>query len=98
MQGARSRSTRAARRISTPSRYAYFHANGFVESGAGGQDLSVGTDNIHSLQPYSEMSLDKAFGNELNPVNMQLRLGYAHEVPDANRAVTVTTRDGTISD
>jgi hypothetical protein len=43
------------------------------------------------------MSLDKAFGNELNPVNMQLRLGYAHEVPDANRAVTVTTQDGTIS-
>jgi outer membrane autotransporter protein len=77
-------------------RYAYFHANGFTESGAGGQDLGVGTDNIHSLQPYAEVTLDKAFGDELKPVNVQLRLGYAHELLDVNRAVTVGTQDGTL--
>ncbi|WP_175425739.1 autotransporter outer membrane beta-barrel domain-containing protein [Trinickia violacea] len=77
-------------------RYAYFHANGFGESGAGGQDLGVGTDNVHSLQPYAEVTLDKAFGNALNPVDVQLRLGYAHELLDTNRSVTVTAQDGTV--
>ena len=30
------------------ARFAYFHANGFGESGAGGQNLNVGTDNVRS--------------------------------------------------
>jgi outer membrane autotransporter protein len=77
-------------------RYAYFHANGFDESGAGGKDLHVGTDNVHSLQPYVEVTLDKAFGDALRPVNVELRLGYAHELLDANRAVTVASQDGTL--
>jgi fibronectin-binding autotransporter adhesin len=77
-------------------RYAYFHANGFDESGAGGQDLQVGRDNVHSLQPYVEVTLDKAFGDPLKPVNVQLRVGYAHEVLDAGRAVSVTSQDGTL--
>ncbi|MFD1554473.1 autotransporter domain-containing protein [Paraburkholderia silviterrae] len=77
-------------------RYAYFHANGFGESGAGGQDLQVGTDNVHSLQPYAEVTLDKTFGDALRPVNVQLRLGYAHELLDAGRAVSVASQDGTI--
>ncbi len=77
-------------------RYAYFHANGFGESGAAGQDLQVGTDNVHSLQPYAEVTLDKAFGDALRPVNVQLRLGYAHEVLDAGRAVSVASQDGTL--
>ena len=77
-------------------RFAYFHANGFGESGAGGQDLNVDTDNVHSLQPYAEVTLDKAFGSDLKPVNVQVRLGYAHELLDTNRSVAVTAQDGTL--
>ncbi len=58
-------------------RYAYVHGNAFAEGGANGQDLGVGTDNVHSLQPYTEITLDKAFGNALKPVNVQVRVGYA---------------------
>jgi fibronectin-binding autotransporter adhesin len=76
-------------------RYAYFHANGFDESGAGGKDLDVGTDNAHSLQSYAEVTLDKAFGDALKPVNVELRLGYAHELLDANRTMSVASQDGT---
>ncbi|WP_114810572.1 autotransporter domain-containing protein [Paraburkholderia kururiensis] len=76
-------------------RYAYFHANGFGESGAGGQDLQVGADNVRSLQPYAQISLDRNFGDSLRPVNVELRVGYAHELLDANRAVSVASQDGT---
>lgn len=77
-------------------RYAYFHANSFGESGAAAQDLDVCTDNVHSLQPYAELTLDKAFGDALKPVNVQLRVGYAREVLDASRAVSVASQDGTL--
>jgi fibronectin-binding autotransporter adhesin len=77
-------------------RYAYFHANGFGESGAGGQDLTVGTDNVHSLQPYVGVTLDKAFGDASRPTTVQLRAGYARELLDANRTMTVTAQDGTL--
>ncbi|WP_147432362.1 beta strand repeat-containing protein [Pararobbsia silviterrae] len=77
-------------------RYAYFHANGFGESGAGGEDLSVGTDNAHSLQPYVDLTLDKAFGDALKPVNVEWRVGYARELLDANRALSVASQDGTL--
>ncbi len=77
-------------------RYAYFHANGFGESGAGGQDLGVGTDNVHSLQPYADVTIDKSFGDALKPVDAQLRLGYAHELLDTNRTLTVAAQDGTV--
>ncbi|QGZ66420.1 autotransporter domain-containing protein [Paraburkholderia acidisoli] len=83
----------------TPSvglRYAYFHADAFSESGAGGQDLAVGTDNVRSLQPYVGVTVDRAFGDALRPVNAQLRLGYAHELLDANRAMSVAASDGTL--
>ena len=83
----------------TPSlglRYAYVHGNAFGESGANGQDLNVGTDNVHSLQPYTEITLDKAFGNALRPVNVQFRVGYAQELLDTNRAVAVSAQDGTV--
>lgn len=76
-------------------RYAYFHANGFGESGAGGEDLNVGTDNVHSLQPYAGVTLDKAFGDAVKPVNVELRLGYARELLDVNRTMTVAAQDGT---
>lgn len=77
-------------------RYAYFHADDFTESGAGGQDLAVGTDNVRSLQPYVGVTVDRAFGDALKPVNAQVRLGYAHELLDANRAVSVASSDGTL--
>lgn len=77
-------------------RYAYFHANGFGEDGAAGQDLAVGTDNVRSLQPYVGVTLDRAFGDAFRPVNAQLRVGYAHELLDANRAVSVAASDGTL--
>ncbi len=77
-------------------RYAYVHGNAFAEGGANGQDLGVGTDNVHSLQPYTEITLDKAFGNALKPVNVQVRVGYAQELLDTNRAVAVSAQDGTV--
>ncbi|WP_321901430.1 autotransporter domain-containing protein [Paraburkholderia tropica] len=77
-------------------RYAYFHANDFSEGGAGGQDLAVGSDNVRSLQPYVGVTVDRAFGDALRPVNAQLRIGYAHELLDANRAVSVAASDGTL--
>jgi fibronectin-binding autotransporter adhesin len=77
-------------------RYAYFHANGFGESGAGGQDLNVGTDNAHSLQSYAGVTLDKVFGDPLKPTTVQLRVSYARELLDVTRAVNVTAQDGTL--
>lgn len=77
-------------------RYAYFHANGFDESGAGGQNLRVGTDNTRSLQPFVGVTFDKAFGDAQRPMNVQFRVAYAHELLDAGRAVTVASQDGTM--
>ncbi|WP_268893790.1 autotransporter domain-containing protein [Pandoraea fibrosis] len=77
-------------------RYAYFHANGFDESGAGGQDLRVGTDNTRSLQPFVGVTFDKAFGDAVRPMHAQFRAAYAHELLDAGRAITVASQDGTI--
>lgn len=77
-------------------RYATFHANGFGESGAGGQDLNVGTDNLHSLQPYVGVTFDKASGDALKPIDAELRVGYARELLDTNRALNVTSQDGTM--
>ncbi|VVE77107.1 autotransporter [Pandoraea captiosa] len=77
-------------------RYAYFHANGFSESGAQGQNLRVGTDNVRSLQPFVGVTLDKSFGDAIRPVNVQLRVGYAREVLDAGRAINVTSQDSTL--
>lgn len=77
-------------------RYAYFHANGFDESGAGGQNLRVGTDNTRSLQPFVGVTFDKAFGEVWRPMHVQFRAAYAHELLDAGRAITVSSQDGTI--
>lgn len=77
-------------------RYAWLHANGFDESGAGGQDLTVGTDNVRSLQPYAEVALKRAFGDAFRPVDVQVRVGYAREVLDAGRAISVSSQDGTL--
>jgi len=77
-------------------RYAYFHANSFSESGAGGQNLNVGSDSVRSLQPYVGVSVERAFGDALKPVNAELHIGYAHELLDANRALSVASQDGTV--
>lgn len=77
-------------------RYAYFHANGFDESGAGGQNLRVGTDNTRSLQPFVGVTFDKAFAEAWRPMHAQFRAAYAYELLDAGRAITVASQDGTI--
>ncbi|WP_454732883.1 MULTISPECIES: autotransporter domain-containing protein [Cupriavidus] len=77
-------------------RYAYIRANGFGESGAGGQNLQVDADNARSLQPYVGVALDKAFGDAARPVNVQLRLGYAHEALGGGRVALVQSQDGTV--
>jgi outer membrane autotransporter protein len=76
-------------------RYAYFHGNSFGESGADGQDLSVGSDNVQSLQPYAGLALDHVFGSAAHPARVQLRVGYAVEALDTNRGLVVAAQDGT---
>ena len=76
-------------------RYAYVRGSGFGENGANGQNLQVGPDSARSLQPYVGVTLDKAFG-DVRPVNVQLRLGYAHELMNAGRVVQVQSQDGTV--
>ncbi|MCA8202145.1 autotransporter domain-containing protein, partial [Burkholderia sp. AU33545] len=77
-------------------RYAYVRGSGFGENGANGQNLQVGPDSARSLQPYVGVSLDKTFGDAVRPVNVQLRLAYAHEVLGAGRVVQVQSQDGTV--
>ncbi|PWK89704.1 autotransporter-associated beta strand repeat-containing protein [Fulvimonas soli] len=76
-------------------RYAWFHADGFGEHGAGGQNLKVGSDTVNSLQPYVGVALDQAFGDAAHPANAQLRVGYARELLDASRSLGVMSQDGT---
>lgn len=77
-------------------RFAYVRANGFGENGANGQNLQVGADNARSLQPYVGVTLDKALGDAVRPVNVQFRLGYAREVLSGGRVVMVQSQDGTM--
>ena len=76
-------------------RFSYLHANGFDESGANGQDLTVGTDNVRSLQPYAQIAFGKDFGNQLRPVNVEVRVGYARELLGTGRTMSVGAQDGT---
>ncbi|TDV26846.1 hypothetical protein C7405_11855 [Paraburkholderia caballeronis] len=39
--------------------------------------------------------MDRAFGDALKPVNVQVRLSYALELLDANRVASVVSQDGT---
>ena len=77
-------------------RYAYVRGGGFGENSANGQNLQVGPDSARSLQPYVGLTLDKAFADAARPVNVQLRLGYAHEVLSGGRIVQVQSQDGTV--
>jgi autotransporter-associated beta strand protein len=82
----------------TPSiglRYAYFHGNAFGENGANGQNLLVGTDNVHSLQPSARVTFRESFGSVSRPAAIELRLGYARELLGTGRGLMVTARDGT---
>jgi hypothetical protein len=42
------------------------------------------------------VTLDKAFGDASKPTTVQLRVGYARELLDANRTMNVTAQDGTL--
>ncbi|MGU7816823.1 autotransporter domain-containing protein [Burkholderia sp. AW49-1] len=76
-------------------RYAYFRGNGFSESGAQGQNLSVDADNARSLQPFVSLAIDKAFGDALAPIDVEWRVGYAYEALNHARGLAVTSQDGT---
>jgi outer membrane autotransporter protein len=76
-------------------RYAYFHANGFGESGAHGQDLVVGSDTARSLQPFVGLNFTRRFGTELRPVDAEFRVSYARETLGTGRAVSIAAQDGT---
>ncbi|PYE13157.1 autotransporter-like protein [Paraburkholderia silvatlantica] len=83
----------------TPSiglRYSYFHGGAFGENGANGQNLSVGTDNVHSLQPYAQLAVRQSFGSTPRPTSVELRVGYAHELLDAGRQLAIAAQDGTV--
>ncbi|WP_321813957.1 MULTISPECIES: autotransporter domain-containing protein [unclassified Paraburkholderia] len=77
-------------------RFAYFHGDAFSESGAGAQNLIVGTDNIQSVQPYAQLALRYAFGSTEMPSHLEAYVGYAREVGTTNRAVSVSAQDGTL--
>jgi len=77
-------------------RYAYLHSSAFDESGADGQNLSVGTDNIRSVQPYAGLTLRYAFGSAQHPSSLEAKVGYAHELGTAGRSISVSAQDGTL--
>jgi hypothetical protein len=51
-------------------------------------------DNVRSLQPYAQLAFDRAFGDAFRPVQVEVQVEYAHEVPDANRAVALGEQYG----
>jgi fibronectin-binding autotransporter adhesin len=69
---------------------------GFGGRGAGEQDLDMGTDDVRSLQRYAQVAIDYAFGDAFRPVQAEVRIVYAHEMLDANRAVDVAAQDVTL--
>lgn len=75
---------------------AYYRANGFAESGAGGQSLDVGADNARSVQPYAGVSVGKSFGGGATPLTLQLTVDYGFELAQRSRAVSVLGTDGTV--
>ncbi len=77
-------------------RYVYVRGSAFGESGAGGQNLQVGPDNVRSLQPNAGIALRGRFGENALPSSFQLRVGYAYEALAAGRAVRVISQDGTL--
>jgi fibronectin-binding autotransporter adhesin len=57
------------------------------------QDLSVGRDNVRSLQPYVQIAFDKAFGNEVRSTS---KCAVAtRELLGTGRTVTVGMQNGT---
>jgi fibronectin-binding autotransporter adhesin len=77
-------------------RYQYFHAGRFGEDGSTSQNLDVDSQNLHSLQPYAQVSV----GIPLNtgaakPALAQARVGYAYETLDSGRGVDAAAGDGT---
>jgi uncharacterized protein with beta-barrel porin domain len=75
--------------------FAYYRGNAFTESGSGGQNLSVDTDNARSLQPYVGISIDKAFGDSAKALTLKLNVDYGYELARLSRSVTVISSDGT---
>ena len=78
-------------------RYAYLNGLQLTESGPTAQNLGVGKQALHSLQPYLGLTLDYPFSlrNSKRPASIQLRVGYAYETQGRGRTVPVTAADGT---
>lgn len=78
-------------------RYAYLNGLQLNESGPTAQNLGVGKQSLHSLQPYIGLTLDYPFSlrNSKRPASIQLRAGYAYETQGHGRTVSVTAADGT---
>jgi fibronectin-binding autotransporter adhesin len=68
----------------------------FVETGAGGANLSGTSGSMNSVQPFIGMALSQRFRTEGGTgITPELRLGYSHELADNTRLLTVTAIDGT---
>ena len=77
-------------------RYAYYHGSSLSESGQTSQNLSVGTQNLHSLQPYVGTAFGYALATEGDRhAQLQAGLIYAYETLSTSRASNVTALDGT---
>src|SRR5581483_9045637 len=75
--------------------FLHLSEGGFAESGAGGFDLSAAGHDSDSVEPYIGLAAAETFvtegGAEITP---ELRLGYARELADNRRALTVATVSG----
>jgi outer membrane autotransporter protein len=76
--------------------FLHLSEGGFAETGADGFDLSSGSRDTNSLQPYVGVAAAQSFvtadGTQITP---EVRLGYSREVLSNNRLLTVAATDGT---
>ncbi|WP_233235076.1 autotransporter-associated beta strand repeat-containing protein [Bordetella sp. LUAb4] len=77
-------------------RYQYFHAGRYGEDGSTSQNLDVASQNLHSLQPYAQVSVGLPFNTgAAKPAWVEARVGYAYETLDRGRGVDAAAGDGT---
>ncbi|WP_237717119.1 autotransporter outer membrane beta-barrel domain-containing protein [Cupriavidus basilensis] len=77
-------------------RYQYFHGQTFSETGPTSQSLTVGAQNLRSLQPYVGLTVGYPLLMQAErPALIEARLGYAYETLGTGREVAVTSADGT---
>jgi outer membrane autotransporter protein len=76
--------------------YLNLHETRFHETGANAFDLSAGSNDTDSLQPFAAFAAAEKFitadGSEITP---ELRLGYSREVLNNNRILAIAATDAT---